>query len=189
MNNERFDINDEEAGRDDITIEAESMEQESRLKPELMHLVPVFDLESIDGKKASPWDFKERKNLLLFFFRAEESDDWDTLALLKQRAQDFSEISTEVMVIGRGTFGELEECVGSLNLPFHILFDEDGKAAEHYGVSGAAIFATDRFNMLRFKSEVTSDIADKVIDKAFTVIDLAELECPECGVTTWPELE
>lgn len=188
MDKEKFNVRDEEASRDDITIEEEAMEQESRLKPELMHLLPSFELQSIEGKKVSPWDFKEKMNILLFFFRAEDSDDWDTLALLKQRAQDFSEINTEIMVIGRGTFGELEECVGSLELPFHILYDEDGKVAKEYGVSGAAIFATDRFNMLRFKNDVTSDKADQIIDQAHAVIDLAELECPECGVTNWPEL-
>lgn len=188
MHNEKFDVNEEEARRDDITIEEEAMIQESMLKTELFHLLPPFKLESTEGKMVSPWDYKERKNLLLFFFRAEVSEDWEILSLLKQRFQDFSEISTEILAIGRGTHEEIDECVGSLDLPFQVLIDTTCEVTGYYCMAGSAIFAADRFNSIRFMSEVTSADADKVIDQALAVIELAELECPECGVATWPEL-
>ncbi len=34
-------------------------------------------------------------------------------------------------------------------------------------------------------SEITSDKIEAVIESALSTLDLAELECPECGAPTW----
>jgi peroxiredoxin len=172
---------------DDITIESEAMEQEVRTKLELGHTIPEFRLRTVSGEVIGPADYKQKKNLVLFFYDVRESESWEILAALKQRYHEFKEANTEVLAISPGPVEELKDCVDSMRLPFPVLCDCDKEAVCAYCVSEPTIFVADKFGELEMHSVVTSENADSVIDAAVSAVELSELECPECGVSTWPK--
>lgn len=174
------------APTDDITIESEAMEQEVRPKLELGHLVPHFRLQDADGNVISTMDFKEKKNLVLFFFDLHSSRDWASLAMLKRRYHELADNNAEVLAITSGPFEEIRDCAASMDVPFPLLCDCYREATCSYCVTGTTLFVADRFGELKLQEPVSDDI-DHIIDQAVTQLELAELECPECGVSTWPK--
>jgi len=172
---------------DYITIEEEAMEQEVRTKLEIGHITPEFNLRTVDGRTIQPTDYKQRKNLLLFFFDVRSSDDWEMLAELKQRYDKIAENNAEVLAISAGPLEELQDCVDSMDLPFPILCDCDRETACKYCVVGPAIFVADKYGELKYVSDVSTYTIDDVLNRAMSVLELEEMECPECGVSTWPK--
>ncbi|MCE5198872.1 MAG: redoxin domain-containing protein [Armatimonadota bacterium] len=177
---------EEELWEPPVTIGEESMEQEVHIKPELGHLVPNFTLKSTDGKMISIWDYKERKNLILLFFNPENSDDLEALAEIRRRYSEIADENAEVLAIGSGPTEEVNECAASLNLPFPLMSDESGEVNRHYNVTMSSIFVVDKFGSLRMQSPISGDL-DTTLNSAISTLDLVELECPECGVPTWPQ--
>ncbi len=172
---------------DDITIEEEATEQEVRPKLELGHMIPQFRLRSVGGEVIEPSDFKQKKNLVLYFFDVRDSESWEMLAALRQRYEEFKDVNAEVLAISPGPLEELEDCTSSMDLPYRLLCDCDKEAACSYCVAGPMLFVADKFGELEMQSEVTSANIDMVIDKALSALQLSELECPECGVSSWPK--
>lgn len=147
-------------------------------------LLPVFKLETIDGKTVSPIDYKEKKNMLFLFFDADCSSCIDFLDSVASRYNDYKEEETEVFAIGEGPKDQLEDMLGDMNYPFPILIDKDGKVKSMFTDKTPAVFLADRFGEIRmtFIGEHLPD-QDKILDN----LDLYELECPECGVPSWPQ--
>lgn len=154
-------------------------------QPEVDHFLPPFELQSLDNRTVSPWDFKEKKDLLLLFFDPRNRSDLEMLALIRRRYDEFTEANAEILAIGSGPRAELEQCMSALKVPFTLLSDEDDKVRNLYGVKETTIFAADRFGQLRMVKKVEGNI-DQILDMAIDALDLSELECPECGVSTWP---
>ncbi len=169
-----------------VTIEEEAMEQKVRSKPKINHLVPTFMLQSVKGDIISPWQYKEKKNLVMLFFDPRSSSDLAILAEFKRRYHDIADDNGEVLAIATGPPEELKECVASMDFPFPLLSDSDDRVREEYGVSGPTIFVADKFGELKMQSAIGDDV-DSIINAALSVLDLIELECPECGVASWPQ--
>ena len=177
-NNERID---------DITIGEEAMEQEVRPRLEIGHMLPDFNLRTVGDERISVTDYKERKNLVILFFDLHNRGDWSVLAELKRRYHEFTDANAEVLAISSGPFDELKECAASMNLQFPLLCDCDRETACAYCVSGAMVFVADRFGELKMQSAISDDNADSLLDSALSTLELIEIECPECGVSSWPE--
>lgn len=172
---------------DDITIGEEAMEQEVRPKLEIGHIVPDFNLRTVDDKQISVTDYKEKKNLVILFFDLHNSGDWSILAELKRRYHEFTDTNAEVLAISTGPFEEMADCASSMDLPFPVLCDCDRETACAYCVSGAMVFVADKFGELKMQSAISEENVDTLLDSALSTLELIELECPECGVTSWPE--
>jgi len=166
-------------------ITAEELEQEFGAAIEIGHLIPEFKLLTTNGQVIDPIDFKQKKNLVIYFFDVHNSTSWEMLAMLRQRYHEFKEVNTEVLAISPGSMEELQDCVSSMNLPFPILCDSNGDVASAYSVTKPTLFVADRYGELKTFSEVTSENIETVIESALSTLDLVELECPECGVPTW----
>jgi len=174
-----------EAGRDDITIGEEAMEQVVRPGLEIGHIVPDFKLESTDGKVISPVDYKERKNLVILFFNPRERCDWEMLAEVRRRYHEITDDNGEVLAIASGPMEELRECVSGLMLPFPVLSDVHEEATCAYCAVESMVFIADRFGELKMQGTMCGAV-DETLDKVMSTLELIELECPECGVPTWP---
>jgi peroxiredoxin len=166
-------------------MEEEAMEQEVMSQPEIDHFLPPFELQSLDNRTVSPWDFKEKKDLLLLFFDPRNRSDLETLALIRRRYDEFADANAEILAIASGPRAEMEQCMSALKIPFTLLSDENDKVRNLYGVKETTIFAADRFGQLRLVKTVEENI-DHILDIVIDALDLSELECPECGVSTWP---
>lgn len=180
-------INNADIGFDDITIESEAMEQEVRNKLELGHLIPAFQLQDSKGNMVSPSDFKDKKNLVIYFFDLHNSEDWEILAEIKQHYNDFESANAEVLAISGGPMEEIKECMQSLQLPFSVLCDCKEEAKCSYCVLESTIFVADKFGELKLQEIVKEDNLDKILNSVQSQLELIELECPECGVSSWPE--
>lgn len=168
--------------RESIT---EELEQEAGLKIEIGRLIPEFKLLTSNGLVIDPTDFKQKKNLVIYFFDVHKSESWEMLAMLRQRYNEFKDANAEVLAISPGSMEEIQDCVSSMNLPFPVLCDSNGEVAAAYAATKPALFVADRYGELKMFSEVTSDNIETVIESALSTLDLVELECPECGVPTW----
>lgn len=177
-------INDE-AHRDDITIEEEATAQFVRPGLSVGHIIPDFRLETVDGRVISPTDYKERKNLVLIFFNDRDSGDLAVLSEVRRRYHEFADANAEVLAIASAPIAEFRVCSKSLQLPFPCLADVRKEAICAYCVSGPMLFVADRYGELKLQTDLTQGVDEK-LDEALSMLELVELECPECGVSTWP---
>ncbi|MCE5314429.1 MAG: redoxin domain-containing protein [Armatimonadota bacterium] len=148
-------------------------------------LIPYFSLESTDGKMISTWDFKEKMGLVIVFFNPRSSADLEAIAQINSRYQEITDENAEVLAVGSGAVEEMTGCVAGMNFRFPLLMDSNGEAARSFNVEQGAIFAADRYGELRMKAALADDL-DSTLDNAINAISLSELECPECGVSSWP---
>lgn len=178
-------MRNDEAHRDDITIEEEAMAQYVRPGLAVGHTVPDFRLESAEGRLVSPIDYKGRKNLVIIFFNPRNSEDLQTLSAVRQRYHEFADANAEVLGVCSGSIEEFRECANAMRFPFPVLADVRREATCAYCVIGPMIFVSDRFGELRMQNDLTKDV-DETLDEALSTLELVEIECPECGVSTWP---
>lgn len=174
-----------EAYRDDITIGEEATAQYVRPGLAVGHMVPDFRLESADGRVVSPMDYKEKKNLVIIFFNAQASDDLGVLAEVGRRYHEFADANAEVLAIAAGPLEEFRMCSKALHLPFPLLSDVRREATCAYCVAGPMVFVADRYGELKMQTDLTG-MVDEKLDEALSTLELMEIECPECGVSTWP---
>lgn len=147
-------------------------------------MLPGFRLESINGKTFNPSDYRGKKNLVLVFLDAACVPCRDMLDDFAARYPEYQDAVTEILVIGVGSADEVSGAVEGKNLPFPILADPNGDVLRLYTDQSPAIFAADRYGEIRVAlsgDDVQTSNQDLILDK----LDLAELECPECGVPTW----
>ncbi len=165
------------------TVQSRAHEVWSRF--EIGRIVPDFKLPSLDGGEISPSDFKEKNGLAILYFDIERSDDWAVLWEFALRARQFEEANAQVLPVASATKEEAEICLGELKLPFPMLYEDVPAAEQPERPDHPRLFVADRFGEVREIYDVTARNVDEVLDKAIAVLDLAELECPECGAPTW----
>jgi peroxiredoxin len=178
-------MRNDEAHRDDITIGEEATEQFVRPGLAVGRMVPEFRLESADGGVISPSDYKERKNLVIIFFNACDSRDLGVIAEVGRRYAEFADNNAEVLGIASGPISVFSECAKALRSPFPLLADVRSEAQCAYCVVGPMMFVADRYGELRMQSVIDKNL-DTALDEALSTLELVEMECPECGVSTWP---
>jgi peroxiredoxin len=144
-------------------------------------LLPVFELESTEGEKFSPQQFKEKENLVVVLFDTQCIDCVNFLKELADNYQDYKDEETEILAIGMGTMDELKKIKHDNHLPYPLLFDKDAHIIGTYAESSPAVYVTDRFGEIRYASYEHFPEQQDVLNQ----LGLVELECPECGVPTW----
>ncbi|MBS3909999.1 MAG: peroxiredoxin family protein [Actinobacteria bacterium] len=150
-------------------------------------MVPYFALTSTRGKEVTLWDFKQRKNLLLYFFNGADCRDCrHTLMRLRDDHSRFEQLSTEVIAIGVDEPAPLSALVDALHIPFPVLSDASGAVASKYGLLEKpsakpmpSVFIADRYGALEasWVVERESELPDQ--DELLANLQLLELRCPE----------
>jgi len=100
---------------------------------EVGQIIPAFTLPGADGMPHSPWDYKQREHLLLFFTRSSTTSE--TRGVLRAFAQQYASfreeecailaISPDTVIVNLGTQEEL-------HLPFALLADPKGEVIARY---------------------------------------------------------
>ncbi|MEN6370990.1 MAG: redoxin domain-containing protein [Armatimonadota bacterium] len=147
-------------------------------------MLPDFRLESIDGRIMGPSDYRGKKNLVLVFFDAACISCRDIPVDFAERYSDYQDADTEILAVGIGPKDAVSDVTYGKNLPFPVLVDTNGDVLRQYADESPAIFAADRYGEIRVAhsgDDADSSDQDFVLDR----VNLAELECPECGVPTW----
>src|SRR2546427_11248158 len=87
-------------------------------------IIPAFTLPGADGMPHSPWDYKQRENLVLLFPRSTMTSE--TRGLLRTFAQHYTDLREEecaILAITPDTVIANLQTQEALHLPFALLAD------------------------------------------------------------------
>ncbi len=159
------------------------MELTADVKLTFDQVIPQFTLPDVVGRQISTWDFKQRKNLVIFFLHNARcaACRWklDELADMHQKLVDLRTQALAVALQGPGP--------ENWTYPFPLLYD-NGEVARLYGLMDsaggrkAAILVADRFGALY--DYVASENEEDLFDAGEIIYSIQHIEsaCPECSV-------
>ncbi len=119
-------------------------------------IIPAFSLPGADGMPHSPWDYKQRENLVLLFLEsAATSEERGILRTFAQHFQDFREENCAILAITADPVIVNLESQEVLRLPFPLLADAKGGVITRYTTwdstdrkVGLCIVLANRYNAL-----------------------------------------
>lgn len=149
-------------------------------------LLPGFRLKSVDGTLIGPQDYRERKNLVLVFFDIDCEPCGRFLEDAMHRYDDYLEQNAEILVIGNAPESDLRDLVKGLRLPFPVLSDPEGVVLDEYSNGVPTVIVTDRYGEIKMVERMDNGKMLPNQDKILSQLDLIEMQCDECGVSTWP---
>ncbi len=149
-------------------------------------LMPGFRLHSVRGDIVGPDDYRGQKNLLLVFFAIECEECGQFLEDAAERYDDYVEANSEILVIGDAPESDLRDISEGLHLPFPVLSDPEGVVLNQYTNGIPTLIVLDRYGEIKMIKRLANGEHIPDQDQLLTQLQLNELECPECGVTTWP---
>jgi peroxiredoxin len=131
-----------------------NQQQHPQLEPG--QIIPAFSLPGADGMPHSPWDYKQRENLVLLFTRSTTtSETRGVLRTFGQHYTDFREEDCAILAITADTVIVNLQTQEALHLPFALLADPKGEVISRYTAWNdiahtpiPSIVLTDRFGML-----------------------------------------
>ena len=96
-------------------------------------IIPAFTLPGADGMPHSPWDYKQRENLVLLFTRSTTaSEGRGILRTFAQHYTDFREEVCAILAITADPVIVNLQAQEALHLPFPLLSDPTGKVISRY---------------------------------------------------------
>ncbi|SDZ82521.1 thioredoxin-dependent thiol peroxidase [Microbulbifer marinus] len=139
--------------------------------PKIGNLAPAFTLTNQNGEKVSLKDFRDKRNVVLYFYPKALTPGCTTQACgIRDSAAEFDELDTVVLGVSPDPEAKLQKFIDKHELNFDLLSDEDHKIADKYGCWGLKKFMGREFmGLLR-----TTFIIDKggrlrhIIDKVKT---------------------
>lgn len=143
-----------------------------------------FTLQSVDGATVSLWDYRDRNNVVVFIFDPSQKTDLAGLSLLGLKDQEFADTNTEILAIASNPDNSSIERLKRMGLPFHVLID-DGSTSTAMGIASVpCVLALDRYGVLLLVCS-KCDHMEAVFEDVVSELDLIELQCPECGISSW----
>lgn len=160
-----------------------------QMKLELQQVVSYFSLPSNKNGRASTWDFKQKKNLVLFFNHGVACPHCTSrLQEFAASYPRFQELEAEIIAISLDTVEKLNVFASRGKIVFPCLSDENKEATEkytHMDAGGKApfpsVFITDRFGVLRYQ-QIAGEANELLSsDEILSWLLLIQTECPECS--------
>jgi peroxiredoxin len=157
----------------------------------LSAFVPVSLMVANRRKRIAPWNYKQRRNLAIFFLHSAERQKCGEL--LREMAANYGEyqrLETEALAIAPDEIDRLRRLARELDLPFPVLADDAGKVRDRYlklaGQSGAAVVVVDRWGAI-FACQVSGPEHDLPAEAGIREwLEFIELQCEECFPSEWP---
>ena len=109
--------------------------------PKIGRVAPSFTLLNQDGKKVCLKDFRDKKNVVLYFYPKAMTPGCTVQACgIRDTKRRFSSRQTVVLGVSTDPVKKLAKFCEKENLNFDLLSDEDHKIADKYGVWGLKKF-------------------------------------------------
>ena len=145
-------------------------------KPSDENQLPNITLDCVDGGSISLWDFRDRNNVVIFFFDPSSKSDIYTLRMFGMRDLEFADANAEVIAIADDPDVASIDKMKSIGVPFHILIDYGSVARSKLSIEyvpSVAVF--DRYGMLLMTCiECTS--VDAVLEDIIAELESAEMQ-------------
>lgn len=162
----------------------------TKLKPG--RLIPAFRLMAANRpEEIGPWNYKQRRNLAIFFFHSAECQR--CVDLLREMAANYNEyqrLETEALAIAPDGIDRLRRLAQELALPFPVLADDESKVRDRYmemtGQSEAAVVVADRWGAI-FACQIAGREHNLPAEVGIREwLEFIELQCEECFPSEWP---
>lgn len=109
--------------------------------PKVGSLAPAFSLLNQNGEKVSLKDFRNQKNVVLYFYPKASTPGCTTQACgVRDSQKAFAKLDTVVLGVSPDPQKRLQNFIDKQNLNFDLLSDEDHVIAEKYGAWGLKKF-------------------------------------------------
>ncbi|MFN2289060.1 MAG: thioredoxin-dependent thiol peroxidase [Chromatocurvus sp.] len=109
--------------------------------PKVGNLAPAFSLPDQDGNKVSLKQFRDKQNVVLYFYPKAMTPGCTVQACgLRDSQAELAQLDTVVLGISPDPVARLGKFIEKQDLNFTLLSDEDHSIAEKYGVWGLKKF-------------------------------------------------
>lgn len=159
-------------------------------------LIPSFQLPAINRDvEISPWDYKQRRSLVIFLFHDATCAACSNLLLnLAQHYAAYRNAETEVLAIATSaqpeTIQSLQQFADQHEIPFPVLWDQQGAVQQAYcgaiaDSSPVGVFVCDRYGELYMQA--VEQEADQLPAEAEIKgwVEFVDMQCPECFPPSW----
>ena len=140
--------------------------------------LPMLDLPTADGGRVDWHAWWQHRNLLLVFLHPDEPRDGACHAAVAALRSDDSLTGDEVVPVFVWPQKPPSGQAG------HHVIDEEGRLARAVGAGLGSVVAVDRFFEVLGIGPLHDD-PETALRRMRGLVQLAEIACPECGVSTW----
>ena len=160
---------------------------------QVRHQIPPLTLRTRAGRNVSAWDFKQQRNRVIAFLRADSQAAWDFAGEVIAHASDWKEKDAVGLIVF--PTAPLKNFPASLPAEVITGIDETGKSIARYlgadalgrnGLERQGVFVADRYGELYAKWIIEKDGPMPAISDILKALEQIEVACEECNPTTWP---
>lgn len=109
--------------------------------PKIGNMAPAFSLQNQDGEKVTLKDYRNEKNVVVYFYPKASTPGCTVQACgIRDSKKAFAKLDTVVLAISPDPVARIMKFVDKQELNFDLLSDEDHAIADKYGVWGLKKF-------------------------------------------------
>jgi hypothetical protein len=160
---------------------------------QIRYQIPALTFRALDGRDVSAWDFKQKRNRVIAFLRADSPKAWDFVKQVAAHAADWKEKEAVGLIV----FEEAPRTGLPAALPPEIIAGTDatggsiarflgaGALVPGGGLERQGVFVADRYGELYAKWVVGKNGDLPAISEILKALEQIEIACEECHPTTW----
>jgi peroxiredoxin len=168
------------------------LSETSRIK--VGDVIPRITLCDTAGKRISTDELLRKNDLVLFFFGSiEDKGSQAYLSMLNTVYDKLQEAGAEVLAITYDTAKHVQERLKTKALQFSVLIDSEAQHGVKFLYNAGnskppdGLFLTDKFHSLYKYFILTSTNTLPDGKEIVESIEFLEKQCPECGISDWPQ--
>jgi peroxiredoxin len=146
--------------------------------PHSRRYLQPFDLPAADGARVRLWDYRQRRNVVLFVHHGSTCPRCRAeLTRFARRYQAYRERDAEVLAIGPDGPALSADLAQTLDLPFPLLSDPGGLLVSRQGVQVPAVLIGDRFEEIWAAWAPRDDLELPTQEEIVSWLEFISIQC------------